>query len=742
MAGRKRVPPRLSSLLEGLNDEQREAVSCLDGPVLVIAGAGSGKTRVLTHRTAYLIESGKAAPWQILAVTFTNKAAGEMRERIERLVGSRHVGLWVGTFHSVCARILRQEADRIGFARNFVIYDAEDQLAFIRNTMTELGISTTQFNPKAVRARISGAKNAYVSAEEYGRSAGDFFEEKVAQIFTAYQRRLRENNAMDFDDLLVKPIQLFEQYPQVLAAYQDRFRYILVDEYQDTNRAQYLLLKLLAQRHRNICVVGDDDQSIYAWRGADLRNILDFEKDYPDCKIFRLEQNYRSTRFILDAAHSVVSNNQGRREKRLWTVKESGEKVTVLEVGNDFDEAEAVVVKIREQFARHKRNFRDFAVLYRTNAQSRLLEDALRRHGIAYVIVGGLRFYERKEIKDVLAYLRLVSNPSDSISLLRVINYPPRGIGPTTIGRLNDFAFRHGIPLFEALGRVGEIDGVSDRIRERVLEFHNLIAKYASLKGELSAAELANALVDEIGILRTFKEVGTEESLNRAENVRELLRALSEPTPEGEVRTLERFLEEVTLVTDIDTWDDRANAVTLMTLHAAKGLEFPVVFITGLEEGLFPLSRTFSDPQELEEERRLFYVGATRAKEKLYLCWARQRRRFGENHLAGMPSRFLQELDRNSVEEESLYRSRPPYRPRRSRDFATDSVVEPMPAYEDFSQEVLELRVGSRVRHPKFGTGTVISRDGHGENLKVTVDFHEAGQRRLMVKYANLELVA
>jgi DNA helicase-2/ATP-dependent DNA helicase PcrA len=742
MAGRRKSSGRLSPLLEGLNPEQREAVVSLDGPVLILAGAGSGKTRVLTHRVAYLIEQGKAAPYQILAVTFTNKAAGEMRERIERLVGPRQGGLWIGTFHSICARILRQEADRIGYSRNFVIYDADDQLAFIRNTMAELNISTKQFNPNAVRARICGAKNAYVAPEEYSRLAADFFEEKVAQIYTAYQRRLQENNAMDFDDLLIKPIQLFDQYPQVLASYQERFRYILVDEYQDTNRAQYLLVKMLAQRHRNLCVVGDDDQSIYAWRGADLRNILDFEKDYPDCRIFRLEQNYRSTRFILDAAHSVVSNNESRREKQLWTDKEHGEKVTVLEVGSDLDEAEAVVHKIREQFARYKRNFRDFAVLYRTNAQSRILEDALRRHGIAYVIVGGLRFYERKEIKDVLAYLRLVSNPADSISLMRVINYPPRGIGATTLGRLNEFALREGIPLFEALGRVAEVEGVSERIRESVLEFHSLITKYASLKEMLSAAELANALIDEIGILRTFKEVGTEESLNRAENVRELLRALSEPTPDGEVRNLERFLEEVALVTDIDTWDDRANAVTLMTLHAAKGLEFPVVFITGLEEGLFPLSRTFTDPKELEEERRLLYVGATRAKEKLYLCWARQRRRFGENSMAGMPSRFLQELDPSAVEEESFYRSHTSYRPRRPRSVPTGPEAQPMPAYEDFSQEVVELRVGALVRHPKFGTGTVISRDGHGENLKVTVDFPEAGHKRLMVKYANLELVA
>jgi DNA helicase-2/ATP-dependent DNA helicase PcrA len=537
-------------LLASLNPSQREAVCCTKGPLLILAGAGSGKTRVLTHRVAYLVEQKGVKPYNILAVTFTNKAAGEMRDRLLKLSKGLGNGTWIGTFHSVCARILRMEGERLGFNRNFSILDREDQANFIKYVMNEINIPTKQYNPQAVRARISGAKNMFISPDEYKSTAVDAFEETVAFIYFHYQKLLKENNSMDFDDLLVNPIYLFEQFPRVLENYQKRFKYILVDEYQDTNRTQYLLLKMLAAKHRNLCVVGDDDQSIYRWRGADIRNILDFESDYPECKIIRLEQNYRSTKHILKAAHSVVQNNLRRREKTLWTEKGLGDKVILFELDDDINEAMIVVETIKEELSKHGRSFYDFAILYRTNAQSRILEDALRTAGIPYVVVGGLRFYERKEIKDVLAYLRVVCNPNDAISFKRVINAPLRGIGKTSVAKIEEFARLHSISLLEAAGRVEEITSIAPRIRANIAEFHGLIDKYASLKSEFSPGELARALVDEIGILKTFKEIATEESYGRAENVRELLSAIANFSKPRNGRTLDDFLEEVSLVTE------------------------------------------------------------------------------------------------------------------------------------------------------------------------------------------------
>ncbi|HNS73038.1 MAG TPA: UvrD-helicase domain-containing protein, partial [bacterium] len=667
-------------LMADLNDAQSQAVTKTDGPVLILAGAGSGKTRVLTYRIAWLIVNGLAEPREILAMTFTNKAAGEMRERVRKLVPEMLSGMWIGTFHSLFARLLRREAERLNYKSNFAIYDDDDQYALIKTVLNELKIPVNDFPPKMISYKISGAKNAFVLPEQFAQLATTRQDQIIATIYATYQRRLRENNAMDFDDLLIKPIELFQLFPLVLEYYQDRFRYILVDEYQDTNRAQYVALKMLAAGHRNLCVVGDDDQSIYRWRGAEIRNILDFENDYPDCTKFRLEQNYRSTRNILEVAHSVVRNNRQRHEKKLWTEKAAGELISLLEVEDDLEEARTVVNKLALEMRSNHMDFQDIAVLYRTNAQSRVLEEALRRENIPYIIVGGVKFYERKEVKDVIAYLRLLSNPADTISLRRIINYPARGIGETTLGRIEAYAQEKKISIFAATGQIQQIAGIAARTAEQVASFHALMNKYTSLRTEISPAELAASLVNELGILREFKQEGTIEALSRAENVRELLLAIAEfSSSAGDEASLDSFLENVALTTDLDNWDDRANAVTLMTLHSAKGLEFPVVFITGLEEGLFPISRSLADPPALEEERRLFYVGATRAKVKLYLAWARNRRKFGETS-ASIASRFLRELEPSLVQVESSYRASPA---RRQRASYRQREADPMPRYED-----------------------------------------------------------
>ena len=716
----------------------------MKGPVLVLAGAGSGKTRVLIHRIAYLLANGLTSPDAIMAVTFTNKAAGEMKERLERLGGIDVSGSWIGTFHSLGARFLRREAAHLGMNANFNIYDTADTVSCIKMVLTELNISTDVVQPKVAAYKISNAKNAFLTPSGFEQTVETRIDQVVAQIYHRYQAVLRENNALDFDDLLMKPVLLFQKTPAVLSYYQEKFEYTLVDEYQDTNRAQYLLLKLLAAKHRNLFVVGDDDQSIYRWRGADLRNILDFAKDYPDCTTFRLEQNYRSARNILDAAHSVVVHNQGRHEKKLWTERGPGEKVLLMEAFNEREEAELIVGRIHEEMARAKRSYRDFSILYRTNAQSRVLEDAMRRYSIAYVIVGGIRFYERKEIKDVLAYLRVVANPLDTVSLRRIINYPLRGIGEVTLRKLQQFALEQRIPFFEALGRVQEVNGVSARLQAAIKSFHQFIAKYISLKEKLSVTELATSLVEETGILQHFKAESTPDALSRRENVLELLNAFSDYAKGHAPPTLEGFLEEVSLITDIDTWDERGNAVTLMTLHAAKGLEFPVVFLCGLEEGLFPLTRRVDSRDDMEEERRLFYVGATRAKEKLCLSYATRRSRFGESQ-TGYPSRFLKELDASLIDRLSTQNRHrtddAAHAHRRRKDAEFDDAEQAMPDYENISQEFMPLRPGAKVRHAQFGIGEVQSVDGAGESTKVVVKFQTIGKKTLMVQYANLQIL-
>ncbi len=727
----------IDGLLDDLNPEQYNAVTHLEGPLLILAGAGSGKTRVLTFRIANLIATGAAQPRDVLAMTFTNKAAGEMRERVRDLVPHSIKGMWVGTFHSLFSRMLRREADRIGYEHNFSIYDADDQLSLIKTIQKELDINSQSLAPKLVSWYISMAKNSLQTVDEFSRAADNPLKENVARIFSQYEKRLRQANAMDFDDLLIKPIELFDMYPLVLEYYQDRFRHILVDEYQDTNRAQYQVLYLLARKYKNICVVGDDDQSIYRWRGAELSNILNFEKDYPKCAKYHLEQNYRSTEAILGLAHSVVSKNSERHPKKLWTDKRGGDPVTVMTVNDEREEGRMIVQKIGEELRKSEHQFSDFAILYRINAQSRVLEDALRAENIPYVIIGGVRFYERKEIKDVLAYLRLLVNPADGVSLRRTINYPTRGIGETSVQHLADYARAHHLTLFEALAQVQHVGKLQKRAAERMTAFYQLIKKYQTLLTQISPSELVLSLLEELAVFKSYKEEGTPEAQTRLENIRELLNAIAEYTQNaGTEASLEEYLQQVSLVADIDNWDDRANVVTLMTLHAAKGLEFPVVFIAGLEEGLFPLSRSIDDPYALEEERRLFYVGATRAKQKLYLMWAKNRRRYGE--IKSYQSRFLKEIDEQFVSLETSPLLQRANRQQSSMDW---SYGDQMPNYEDQSQDVFELGKGMRVAHPKFGRGTILHVEGRAGNVKVLVNFDQIGNKRLVLPYAKLEIL-
>jgi len=742
-------------ILDGLNPIQRQAVQAIDGPVLIVAGAGSGKTRVLTHRTAYLLSQGRTVD-AILALTFTNKAANEMKERITTLAGPASRGLWMGTFHSLCARILRMEAHRLGFDRNFTIYDADDSLALIKAVMNDRGISQQQFAPSAIRAKISLAKNTFVTPAAMREGDIDQLTERTSSVFEDYQRRLQGSNAMDFDDLLLKPLELFSAQPAVLERYQDRFRYLMVDEYQDTNRVQYRLINTLAARYRNICVVGDDAQSIYAFRGADIRNILDFERDYPECAVMRLEQNYRSTKTILGLADSVIRNNVDQIRKTLWTGNGEGELVVLDVCDDDREEAYRVVSHVEDLTRRHKTALKDFAVLYRTNAQSRALEDAFRRQGIPYTIVGGIAFYKRKEIKDVLAYLRALVNPRDEESLLRIVNVPVRSIGDVSLRKIRAFAARQSLTVFEALGHPSLQGEVGEKVLRGARELHTLLTKYAALRNEMSIGELVRSLIDELGLLRALKEEGTPEALARRENIVELVSALTEFTDLRQGATLEDFLQEVALIADVDTAEFGRNAVTLMTLHAAKGLEFPVVFITGLEEGLFPLAAATEDRRELEEERRLLYVGITRARERLFLSCATRRYRFGVLSLSPR-SRFLDELDPSLVAvhggtpvqphrvvrhhgPDDIPVPHPPRAPSAGRGAPRRRTIDAMPNYEEESQAVPELGIGARVSHEIFGSGRVVALDGAGDSARAVVDFDSVGRKHLMLKFAHLKL--
>ncbi|UCE06707.1 MAG: UvrD-helicase domain-containing protein [bacterium] len=725
-------------LLRNLNSVQRQAVEKIEGPNLILAGAGSGKTRVLTHKIAYLIQRKRVKPENILAMTFTNKAANEMKDRVEALLKGEVKGLWIGTFHSLFARILRRNCEKLGYTSSFVVYDESDQLAMIKSVLSEFNLSSIQaIEPRKIRPKIKYLKNSNIPPEKFKFYSETLNDELFHQIFYTYQTRLQQNNAMDFEDLLLRSIDLFKLFPSVLDYYQNKFHYILVDEYQDTNRLQYELIKLLGQKHRNISVVGDDDQSIYRWRGAEIRNILDFEQDYSDCTVFKLEQNYRSTSNILTVAHSIISHNRNRMEKELWTKKELGDMVTFMLADDAHDEAIKIANNIEKEIREKELNFSDFAVLYRTNAQSRAVEEVLKNKGINYVIVGGIRFYERKEIKDMLAYLRVLVNPNDSISLKRIINYPARGIGEATVKKLEDFGRKNNLTLFETSFQVEKIDSIGTKTKANLINFHNLIKKYINLKKEetLTISELVATLIGELDIISIFKQEGTFEAQNRIENIRELLNGINEFISENPHLSLEHYLENIALITDVDSWDSKANAVSLLTLHSAKGLEFPVVFISGLEEGLFPLSRQLSTEEDLEEERRLFYVGATRAEEKLYLSAAQNRKRFGESS-NGTISRFMNEIDQELLDidetivpKSSFSEAKKIRRPGKRIRFGEEEKVKK------------EFKPGVLVKHPRFGRGVIRSMEDSAEGKKLIIIFEEVGEKRVVLKYAKLEIV-
>ena len=720
-----------------LNPMQQMAVQHDTGPLLLLAGAGSGKTRALTHRIAWLIQKYKVDPWQILAVTFTNKAAGEMKERLERLLGNTQ-GLWVSTFHSMCVRILRQEIEALGFSRNFSIYDDQDQERLLKTILQELGIDEKTLKAKAVAVAIDRAKNRGLWPDQL--DDGDYHTEQITRIYALYQERLQQANALDFSDLLMQTVRLLEDHPGVLEKYRQRFHYILVDEFQDTNQVQYRLVHLLASGHGNLCVVGDDDQSIYRWRGAEVGNILGFERDYPGCETIRLEQNYRSTSTILDAAGAVVAHNAGRKVKKLWTEKAAGEGVTLETLPDDLEEGRYLAGEIN-RLKNSGRRLRDIAVFYRTNAQSRVIEEALRNERIPYVMFGGMKFYSRMEVKDILAYLRILSNPADSVSARRIINVPARGIGNVTVDKIAPFETESG-GFLPACRRALERGALKGAAGTKVRAFADLLDDFRQRARQTPYPQLASELIEETGYGPQLRAERTEEGRNRLDNLEQLLAGMEEHfASEG---TLEEYLEQVALITDVDSYDPSLDRVTLMTLHSAKGLEFPMVFMVGMEEGLFPHSRSANGQEELEEERRLCYVGMTRAMEKLYLTHARRRRIFGDYQF-NPPSRFLGEIPAKLLDQPasgglhkvashnlaSLFEQVEP-------DFSDedpfiDDEVRIVPDAEE------GLRIGLQVRHVKFGVGTVRRIEGQGDNQKVTVYFHRIGPKKLLVKFAGLE---
>lgn len=723
-------------ILNQLNDKQREAVEFNSGPHMIVAGAGSGKTRVLMNKIAYLIEEKEYDPAEILALTFTNKAAKEMKERIKGLIGKKAEKLWMGTFHSIFAKILRVESDKLKYRSNYSIYDREDSQSLVSNIMSNLNINLENLSPNGVQHKISFMKNQMITPEEYLKNiATTPSDRKLGEIYSEYNKRLFENNAMDFDDLLLKPIELFANNEKVLSKYKKMFKYILVDEYQDTNKAQYELLKMLSPLKDKVCVVGDDAQSIYSWRGAEIKNMLNFKKDFKGSKIFRLEQNYRSTKMILAAADSVIKNNTGQIQKTLWTQNNDGEELTVMRASDEKDEAFQISKRIKKEITTRKLSLNDIAIFYRINSQSRALEDALRREKIPYKIVGGVEFYRRKEVKDVLAYLRILSNQNDEESLLRVMNFPQRGIGNTSISKMILFARKLEISLFTTMSRVFEVIEVKERIQKNVKQFKQLLDKYIDLKSKLSLGELTAALIDELGVLKIYKEEGTQESLARYDNIQELISAVHDFGKSNPIATLDDFLSEVSLIAGVDQYDEKVNSVTMMTIHSAKGLEFPIVFITGCEEDIFPLSQKFDDDSKLEEERRLFYVAVTRAKEKVFLTYARSRYRFGEVAYQSK-SRFLDELDESTYEELNGAAGRKAGR--KKKTFYDEYYQE---GYDEFDQERRSLRVGSRVTHAVFGIGKILQITGVGDMQRVAIAFESAGTKQLLTKFANLKLI-
>lgn len=738
------------SKYDGLNSMQQEAVYHTEGPVLILAGAGSGKTRVLTHRIAYLIEEKGINPWNIMAITFTNKAAQEMRERVDKIVGVGSESIWVSTFHSSCVRILRRYIDRLGYDNNFTIYDTDDQKTVIKEVCKRLNIDTKMYKERSLMAAISSAKDELVSPEEFRLNASastDWGSQTVARVYDAYQKQLKQNNALDFDDLIVKTVELFQNCPDVLESYQERFRYIMVDEYQDTNTAQFKFVSLLASKYKNLCVVGDDDQSIYKFRGANIGNILGYEKVFPEAKVIKLEQNYRSTQNILNAANEVIKNNLGRKDKTLWTANEQGAPLHFRQFQNGYEEAEYIAGDISQKVREGNYEYKECAILYRTNAQSRLFEEKFLLANIPYKIVGGVNFYARKEIKDLLAYLKTVDNARDDVAVRRIINVPKRGIGATTMDKVQTYAQEMGISFYDALKEADQI-GTLGRSAVKVRPFVDFIQKFRSQTEFLSVSELLQKIIEETGYVTELEAENTEESQARIENIDELISKAVSYEEESETPTLSGFLEEVALIADIDSVDDNDNRVLLMTLHSAKGLEFPNVYLAGMEDGMFPSYMTIvgDDPTELEEERRLCYVGITRAMKELTLTAAQQRMIRGETQYNKV-SRFIREIPRELVELgrepkerkiTSMPQSNNTYA--RMRQTYSKNTFSPK-TFEVKKAEGLNYGVGDTVRHIKFGTGTVTAIVDGGKDYEVTVDFDKVGIKKMFASFAKLKKV-
>ena len=705
--------------LNNLNDKQLDAVKSVGQPNLIFAGAGSGKTRVLTYKIAYLIQEQGLPPEKILAVTFTNKAAQEMKSRVQKLLDFDISSISIGTFHSISAQLLRKEIHNLGISNSFIIYDQPDSVSVIKDCIKDLGLDVKQFEPKTFKNHISQLKNSLISYEQAEVLANDFLQKKVAEVYALYQNQLKKNSALDFDDLLLKPLEIFKNYPHILEKYQKKYGYILVDEYQDTNKPQFEFIHSLAIKHREICVVGDDDQSIYGWRGADISNILNFSEAFGESKIFKLEQNYRSTQNILDAAYHVISKNTTRADKRIWTDNNVGDPIQIVENFNDAMEAEKILNLINTNKSESNYSLNDFVILYRTNAQSRIIEDKLRRAGVPYHIIGGVKFYERKEIKDILAYLKVISNPSDSVSLLRVLNFPARGIGKTSVDKIISLSKDKQITIFDMLNLIDEVQ-IGESQKKTIKSFINKINRFVELISNYNIVNMINDVIEEFKIKEHYQKQNTSDSNERWQNIEELINGMIDYDSEKEDANLTTFLEEVSLLTDIDKWNDKNEQVTLMTIHSSKGLEFPIVFIAGLEEGLFPISQYLEQNEELEEERRLFYVGATRAMNKLYLSYSKMRRRFGAEVTQMTVSRFINELPENNIEYLQT-----------NNDFLTNKTL----------KKDITFKRGQIVEHSLFGKGKILDVEGIGGESKISIVFHGNIKKKLIAKYANLKIV-
>lgn len=739
------------NLKELLNKEQYEATTTIEGPLLILAGAGSGKTRVLTYRIAHMIEEQGIYPSQILAITFTNKAAGEMKERVRALVGEMVEGMWISTFHSSCVRILRREIDKIGYNKNFTIYDSYDSKTLIKQCMKELNINEKDITDREIIGAISNCKNDLISSEKFKiDNENDFRKNKIADAYVLYSKKLKANNALDFDDLIYKTVELFRNHDDVLEFYQRKFKYIMVDEYQDTNESQYELVRLLASGHKNICVVGDDDQCIYEWRGANIRNILEFEKDFNNTKVIKLEQNYRSQGTILQAANEVIKNNSRRKNKTLRTEKQLGEKIKVYRAYSDKDEAAFVASTIKKTVNENKRSYKDFAILYRMNSQSRIFEEFFRKNSVPYRILGGLKFYDRKEIKDIMAYLKLINNPLDDVSLQRIINVPKRAIGDTSVARIVDFANQTGECLFNALLDASFIPGLSSRSISSINKFINLMNGFIEAKEEFTVSEIIKKVLDDTGYLKGLEKSNDPEELSRVENIKELVSEAVDFESNSDDKSLESFLEKVTLVSDIDNYDQEADSVVMMTVHSAKGLEFPEVFMVGMENGIFPSDICLQKFEEMEEARRLCYVAITRAEETLYVTSAETRLIFGR-HVSYPPSDFIDEISpglkefvnsgRNANRGMNILKNKQPKREvnPHSLRYKTQTTTASSNKGNDVNKN--EIVPGRKVKHIKFGEGTIINKSDNGKSCIVTIAFDNMGIKKLDINIAPINLI-